>query len=229
MIRENLQSIKSELPSDVTLVAVSKFHPVEQMLQAYEAGQRVFGENRPQEFCAKAQALGGRFPGGEAGQCPDIEWHFIGHLQTNKLKMVLPYATLVQSVDSLHLLKAIDDWGRANGRITDILLEVHIGAEETKQGFHEEEVVDLLFDTEKYANVRFRGLMAMASNTDEAETIHADFARIDGLMAYLVDTFPELETFDQLSIGMSGDWRLALEHGATIVRIGTAIFGPRQY
>ena len=229
MIRDNIQSIRKELPSDVTLVAVSKFHPVEEMLEAYEAGQRVFGENRPQEFCAKAQALGGRFPGGEGGRCPDIEWHFIGHLQTNKLKMVLPYASLVQSVDSLHLLKAIDDWGKANGRTVDVLLEVHIGAEETKQGFHEEEVVDLLFDAEKYQGVRFCGLMGMASNTDDEETIHSDFARIDGLMAYLVDLFPELGSFRQLSIGMSGDWRLALAHGATIVRIGTAIFGPRQY
>lgn len=229
MIRENLDNIRKELPSDIKLVAVSKFHPAEDIVEAYGAGQRFFGENRPQELCAKAQALGGLFPGGEAGPCPGIEWHFIGHLQTNKLKMVLPYVSLVQSIDSLHLLKAVSDWGVANVRVVDVLLEVHIGAEETKQGFHEEEVVDILFDSEKYPGVRFCGLMGMASHTDDPETIHSDFARIDGLMAYLVDLFPELTSFRQLSIGMSGDWKIALQHGATIVRIGTAIFGQRDY
>ena len=220
MIRTNLERIRKELPPDVKLVAVSKFHSEEEILEAYAAGQRVFGENRPQELCAKAQSL--------AARCPDIEWHFIGHLQTNKIKMVLPYASLVQSIDSAHLLKAVSEWSLASGKVTDVLMEVHIGAEETKQGFREEEVVDLLFDWEKYPGVRFCGLMGMASHTDDAETIHADFARIDGLMAYLVDLFPELGSFRQLSIGMSDDWPLALEHGATIVRIGTAIFGPRQ-
>jgi len=229
MIRENLENIRKELPSDITLVAVSKFHPVEALKEAYDAGQRVFGESRPQEFAAKAAELGGRFPGGESGECPEIEWHFIGHLQTNKLKMVLPYASLVQSIDSVHLLKAVDAWGGANGKVIDVLLEVHIGAEETKQGFHEEEVVDLLFDADRYPNIRFCGLMGMASNTDDEETVEADFARIDALMAYLVDLFPELTSFRTLSIGMSGDWKIALKHGATVVRIGTAIFGQRDY
>ena len=211
------------------LVAVSKFHPSAAVREAYACGQRVFAESRPQELQQKALELGGRFPSSPEGPCPEIEWHFIGHLQTNKLKMVLPYASLVQSIDSLHLLKAVSDWGVSNGRVIDVLLEVHIGAEETKQGFHEEEVVDLLFDSEKYPGVRFCGLMGMASHTDDPGTIHADFARIDGLMAYLVDLFPELASFRQLSIGMSGDWKIALQHGATIVRIGTAIFGQRDY
>lgn len=221
MIKENLDKIREELPSGVSLVAVSKFHPVADIIEAYNAGQCVFGENRPQELASKVTALA------ESGQCADIEWHFLGHLQTNKLKLVLPYATLVQSVDSLHLLEAINSWGRANSRIIDVLLELHIGAEDTKQGFFEEDILDILFNSDKYASIRFRGLMGMASHTDDEEIISADFTRIDSFMAYLCDLFPDMESFNQLSIGMSGDWRIAVKHGATIVRIGTAIFGPR--
>lgn len=203
-------------------MAVSKFHPVEAVIEAYEAGQRVFGESRPQEFAGKIASLQNRFD--------DIEWHFIGHLQTNKLKMVLPYAALVQSVDSEHLLSAIDRWGRDNGRTVDILLEMHLGAEQTKQGFSEEELLDLMFRLSdgKFPNVRVRGLMGMATNTDDEQTIEADFERIDSNMAYLSDLFPEMEAFNQLSIGMSGDWKIALRHGATMVRIGTSIFGERK-
>ncbi len=203
-------------------MAVSKFHPVEAVIEAYEAGQRVFGESRPQEFAGKIASLQNRFD--------DIEWHFIGHLQTNKLKMVLPYAALVQSVDSEHLLSAIDRWGRDNGRTVDILLEMHLGAEQTKQGFTEEELLDLMFRLSdgKFPNVRVRGLMGMATNTDDEQTIEADFERIDSYMAYLSDLFPEMEAFNQLSIGMSGDWKIALRHGVTMVRIGTSIFGERK-
>ena len=218
MIEENLSRIKSELPSGVKLVAVSKFHPMEAILEAYQAGQTVFGENRPQELASKAVPLP-----------QDIEWHFLGHLQTNKLKMVLPYATLVQSVDSVHLLQAIDNWGDNNDKVISVLLELHIGAEETKQGFHEEEILDILFHAEDYKHIRFCGLMGMASHTDDKEVIHADFERIDTFMAYLVDLFPELEDFTQLSIGMSDDWPIAVQHGSTMVRIGTAIFGAREY
>ncbi len=218
MIEENLNRIKSELPSGVKLVAVSKFHPMEAILEAYQAGQTVFGENRPQELAGKAVQLP-----------QDIEWHFLGHLQTNKLKMVLPYATLVQSVDSVHLLQAIDNWGFNNDKIISVLLELHIGAEETKQGFHEEEILDILFHADDYKNIRFCGLMGMASHTDDQEVINADFERIDTFMAYLVDLFPELTDFNQLSIGMSDDWPIAVKHGSTMVRIGTAIFGAREY
>ena len=218
MIEDNLNRIKSELPSGVKLVAVSKFHPLEAILEAYQAGQTVFGENRPQELSMKAVQLP-----------QDIEWHFLGHLQTNKLKMVLPYATLVQSVDSVHLLEAIDNWGSANDKVISVLLELHIGAEETKQGFHEEEILDILFHAEDYKFIRFCGLMGMASHTDDQEVINADFERIDTFMAYLVDLFPELKDFNQLSIGMSDDWRIAVQHGSTMVRIGTAIFGAREY
>ena len=198
-------------------MAVSKFHPAEAIQEAYAAGQRVFGENRPQELQQKAQALPA-----------DIEWHFLGHLQTNKLKMVLPYASLVESVDTLHLLEEINRWGKEHDKVIPVLLELHIGAEKTKQGFAEEEVLDLLFRAEDFRFIRFCGLMGMASHTDDAATVDADFARIADFFAYLRDLFPELADFRELSIGMSGDWRLALLHGATIVRIGTAIFGERN-
>ena len=220
MIQENIIAIKKELPPEVKLVAVSKFHPVEAIREAYGAGQRCFGENRPQEFARKVEEL---------KDLADLEWHFIGHLQTNKLKLVLPYAHLVQSVDSQHLLDAIQDWGKTNGKVVSVLLELHIGAEQTKSGFKEEEVLDILFRAEKYRNIRFCGLMGMATHTDSEEDIRADFARIADFRAYLQDLFPELTDFRELSIGMSGDWKIALDYGATIVRIGTAIFGERQY
>ena len=219
MIRENILAIRQKLPPEVKLVAVSKFHPEEALREAYAAGPRVFGENRPQEFAATVEAL----------RDLDLEWHFIGHLQTNKLKLVLPYADLVQSVDSLHLLDAIQEWAKAQDKVVRVLLELHIGAEQTKQGFHEEEVLDILFRAEKYTHVRFCGLMGMASHTDCEDDIRADFGRIADFRAYLQDLFPELTDFTELSIGMSGDWPIALDYGATIVRIGTAIFGERQY
>lgn len=221
MIKESISNLLAQIPDNVQLVAVSKFHPLESVMEAYQAGQRIFAESRPQELLSKVNAL-------DTTAFPDLEWHFIGHLQTNKLKMVLPYVSLVQSVDSRHLLDEIQKWARANDKTVSVLLELHIGAEETKQGFHEEEIVDLLFDAERYSHIRFCGLMGMASHTDDEATIDADFDRIDSFMAYLVDLFPELEDFRQLSIGMSDDWQIALRHGATMVRIGTAIFGSRQ-
>lgn len=216
-VADNIGRIRAQLPSGVKLVAVSKFHPAESVMEAYNAGQRVFGENRPQELEQKVRQLP-----------RDIEWHFIGHLQTNKLKMVLPYASLVQSVDSVHLLDAIDAWGGANGRSTDILLEMHIGAEETKQGFYEQEALDIMSDAGKWGNVRIRGLMGMASHTDDMDVVRSDFRRIAAFMRRLEGLYPEREEFRELSIGMSEDWQVAVECGATIVRIGTAIFGPRQ-
>lgn len=216
MISERLQEIQSELPASVKLLAVSKFQPLERLFEAYQAGQRLFGENRPQELALKAVQLP-----------QDVEWHFIGHLQTNKLKLVLPYAALVESVDSLHLLEAINDWGEIHDRVIPVLLEMHIAAEETKQGFYEEEVLDLLFDAAKYKHIRFCGLMGMASHTEDEGVIRTDFTRIAAYMEYLQDLFPELEDFRQLSIGMSEDWRIAVECGSTEVRIGSAIFGAR--
>lgn len=219
MIRENLSQIRKELPSDVKLVAVSKFHPVGAVREAYAAGQRVFGESRPQEFAAKAATLG----------LEGLEWHFIGHLQTNKLKLVLPYASMVESVDSTHLLQAVDDWGAGQGRTVDVLLEVHIGAEESKSGFTPEEAVQMVSNRSRYSHVNICGLMGMASNTEDEGRIRADFALIRSLFDTIRKDNPDMTRFRELSIGMSGDWKIALEFGATIVRIGTSIFGPREY
>lgn len=222
MIEENLHNIEKELPSDVKLVAVSKFHPFADILTAYQAGQRRFGENRPQEFASKVVQLP-----------QDIEWHFIGHLQTNKLKLVLPYASLVESIDSLHLLQSVQAWGEANDKMTDILLELHLGAERTKEGFTEEGIEAVMNDysasSSAFSRVRIRGLMGMATNTDDESLVRADFSRIQTFKKHLDEKFPSLFDFTELSIGMSHDWRLAVDYGATIVRIGTAIFGPRQY
>ena len=221
MIEENLNNIKKELPSGVKLVAVSKFHPFEDILTAYQVGQRRFGENRPQEFASKALQLP-----------QDIEWHFIGHLQTNKLKLVLPYASLVESVDSRHLLDLIDNWAAVNSRVINILLELHLGAELTKGGLTEEEIESILDEYSSgrsYRNVRVRGLMGMATNTEDESVVDSDFARIQSFKQRLDARYPDLRDFTELSIGMSHDWPLAVRHGATIVRIGTSIFGPRKY
>ena len=217
MISENIETIRRELPASVKLLAVSKFQPVERLSEAYGCGQRLFGENRPQELAAKAPVLP-----------QDIEWHFIGHLQTNKRKMVLPYASLVESIDSLHLLEAVNSWGKAHDKVIPVLLELHIGVEQTKQGFYEEEILDILFRADSFSNVRFCGLMGMASHTDDEDTVRADFTRIASYLEYLQDLFPELTDFRELSIGMSEDWKIAVGCGSTEVRIGSAIFGPRQ-
>lgn len=217
MIQENLHTICAALPEGVALVAVSKFHPASAILEAYAAGQRIFAESRPQELSAKVPQLPA-----------DIQWHFIGHLQTNKLKLVLPYVTLVQSVDSMHLLQAISNWAVANQRVIDVLLELHLGAEETKQGFSEDEILAIAAAVPApAAGVRIRGLMGMASNTDDMEVVEGEFAKIEALFNRIRAL--GLPDFDQLSIGMSNDWPHAVKHGATMVRIGTDIFGPREY
>ena len=219
MVGDNLKALYEKLPSGVKLVAVSKFHPVSRLMEAYDAGQRRFGENRPQELAQKVPQMPS-----------DVEWHFIGHLQTNKLKLVLPYVSLVQSVDSFHLLEAIDKWGRDNGKIVDILLELHLGAEETKHGFSEGDIEFVISSEIEKSNVRIRGLMGMATNTEDEGVIEADFARIEALFKRIRAEHPELaETFTELSIGMSGDWPIAVRHGATMVRVGTDIFGAREY
>jgi hypothetical protein len=218
-ISDRLGELRRQIPSGVALVAVSKFHPVERLMEAYDAGQRLFAENRPQEFAAKVPQMPS-----------DVQWHFIGHLQTNKLKLVLPYVSLVQSVDSLHLLEAINRWAFENGRVVDVLLELHLGAEETKQGFSEEEILEILRGEgigSEPGNLRIRGLMGMATNTDDMAVVEKDFERIETLYRRIKAS--GMDGFDILSIGMSGDWPLAVRHGATMVRIGTDIFGPREY
>ena len=212
-IADNIRKLKSELPSTVELVAVSKFKPVEAIREAYEAGQRSFGENRPQELAAKAPQLPG-----------DIVWHFIGHLQTNKVKMVVPYAHLIHSVDSERLLAEIDKAARAAGKVMDCLLEIHIAEEQTKQGFTPDEAVALAKEAGRYPNIRLRGVMGMATFTDDREQVRREFRSLKAVSERL--SF--LPGCDTVSMGMSGDWPVAVEEGTTIVRIGTAIFGKRN-
>ena len=234
MIKEIINKLNKELPATVKLVAVSKFHPFESIQEAYEAGQRTFGESRPQELLAKVKRLEEiRAERGDPSYMSDLEWHFIGHLQTNKLKMVLPYVSLVQSVDSVRLLEAIDRWGAANGKVIDVLLECHVAAEESKQGFSEEELTDLLSSDIHYANVRICGIMGMATFTDDENVIRADFQRLLDRQQILHDWIGESPNVapgcNELSMGMSDDYPIAAAMGSTIVRIGSMIFGERSY
>ena len=212
-ITSAIQQIKSELPSTVQLVAVSKFKPASDILEAYRAGQRAFGENRPQELAAKAAELP-----------TDIQWHFIGHLQTNKVKLVVPHATLIHSVDSERLLAEIDKVARNLGKTSDILLEVHIAEETTKQGLSPEEAEAMAGRMAAYPNVRLRGVMGMATFTDDMAQVRREFRTLKALSERLSG----IPGCDQVSMGMSEDWPVAVEEGTTIVRIGTAIFGKRN-
>lgn len=215
-IESRIQDIKFELPSTVKLVAVSKFKHIDDIQTAYNAGQRFFGESRPQELVAKAVAL------------PlDIEWHFIGHLQSNKLKMVVPYVAMIESVDSLKLLGEIDAFAGKIGKIVDCLIEIHIASEESKQGFTPEEALSINYS--EYKNVRFRGVMGMASFTDDSEQVRSEFAHLYKVFEQLKSqTASDNPEFDQISMGMSHDYKIAIEEGATIVRIGSSIFGDRN-
>ena len=221
-IASQLTELNQKLPSTVKLVAVSKFKPLAAVLEAYEAGQRRFGENRPQEMAAKAVAAPA-----------DIEWHFIGHLQTNKVKLVVPYASIIESVDSLKLLGEINRFAASLGKMTDCLLEVHIAREESKQGFSREELLALVPEFGKYPFIRFRGLMGMASNVPDMDQVRSEFRGLRALFEEVRaqgerDARRWVRDFDQLSMGMSHDWPVAVEEGATLIRIGTAIFGPRN-
>ena len=229
MIKEIINKLKSELPATVKLVAVSKFHPFEAIQEAYSAGQRVFAESRPQELLMKIKRLEEiRAVRGEPEYMSDIEWHFIGHLQTNKLKMVLPYASLVQSIDSVRLLEAVNQWGRINGKVINVLLEPHVAAEQTKQGFSKEEIMAVLADASSYENVRFCGIMGMATFTEDEHVIASDFQEIATIFQRAVESFPDLTPeFMELSIGMSDDYLTAIGYGSTMVRIGSMIFGSR--
>lgn len=209
------------MPSRVELVAVSKFHPAEMILEAYEAGQRNFGESRVQEFVEKQSVLP-----------KDINWHFIGHIQTNKLKLLIGKVALIESVDSPRLLSLIQKESEKAGVVTDVLLQVHVAEEEAKFGFFPQELKDYLEGGEwrEFGNVRIKGLMAMATNTDDEERIKKDFASVSRIFREIKDGYgAELPDFKYLSMGMSGDWPLAVEEGANIVRIGSAIFGERNY
>ena len=229
MIKDIINKLQSELPSTVKLVAVSKFHPFESIEEAYSAGQRIFAESRPQELLAKVKHLDEiRAEKGEPEYMSDIKWHFIGHLQTNKLKMVLPYVSLIHSVDSVRLLDAIQNWGTANNQVISVLLEPHVAAEETKQGFSADEIYSILESAANYANIRFRGIMGMATFTDDESVVRRDFSDLRSIFETCRSRFPSLSSeFTELSIGMSDDYPIAMEYGSTMVRIGSMIFGAR--
>ncbi len=220
-IYEEIKRLHAELPEGVELVAVSKFHPVEALREAYEAGQRIFGESRVQELTAKIPEMP-----------DDVRWHFIGHLQTNKVRQIIGKCALIESVDSERLLSLIDRESVRAGVVSKVLLEVHVAREETKSGFLPEEHYDY-FREKRYENLRgvhICGIMGMASNTDDEERVRKDFAAIAEVFRKIPTLAGEdFRGFDVLSMGMSGDWRLAVGEGSTMVRIGTAIFGERQY
>ena len=220
-ISSNLFKIKDSLPESVRLVAVSKFHPAEAIREAYDAGHRIFGESRQQEIEIKH------------GQLPkDIEWHFIGHLQTNKVKSVLPYIHTIESVDSVKLLREIEKQAKALSVRVDCLLEVHIAREPEKYGFTMDECREFLAGGEwqDYQGVTIAGVMGMATYTDDKEQIRHEFRALKAFFGELKDSFfRDDDSFRHVSMGMSGDYEIAVEEGSTLVRVGTFIFGEREY
>ena len=219
-IAQNIHRLRTELPQSVKLVAVSKFHPVEAIQAAYNAGQRIFGESRVAELNAKIDALPS-----------DVQWHFIGHLQTNKVKSVIGRVSLIESIDSQRLLDLVDSLSEKAGVITRVLMQVHIAAEDTKFGWTPGELMDY-FRERRFKNLKAThlcGLMGMATNTDNTERIEADFATLGRLHRQILEITPDLRGFDEISMGMSDDYRIAIRHGSTMVRIGSDIFGVRQY
>ena len=239
MIKETLHNLYSELSSGTTLVAVSKFHPFSSIAEAYAAGQRIFAESRPQELLAKQKELEELRSSYGDDYMGELKWHFIGHLQTNKLKMVLPYVTLVESVDSVKLLDAIETWGANNSKTTNVLLEYFISEDDTKQGLTREEILSILTGHDSYPHIVFKGLMGMATHTNDETIIRRDFKKIPNLVADITQlahassgkgsiTVANIDPEHlEMSFGMSGDYKLAIQMGATLVRIGTKIFGPR--
>ena len=221
MIKEKLAKVRSTLSDGVRLVAVSKTKPVEMLQEAYDAGQRLFGENKALEMRDKHQVLPS-----------DIEWHFIGHLQTNKVKYIAPYVSLIHSIDSLNLLQVVNKEAVKHNRVIDCLLQFHIATEETKFGLDMEEAKALLDSPEftQLKNVRIVGLMGMATNTPNRDLIRQEFHTLHTYFDQLADTYfkghPE---FKELSMGMSHDYDIAMEEGSTLVRLGTSIFGARDY
>lgn len=220
-IRQNLQKVSQSLPDGVRLVAVSKFHPVEELQEAYDAGQRIFGESHEQELSRKVELLP-----------KDIEWHFIGHLQTNKVRFIAPYITMIDAVDSLRLLREINKQALRCGRVIDVLLELHIAEEATKYGLSLDECRELLSEGEwrQMAGVRIRGLMMMASHVDDEDQIRREMTTAAQFFDELKQTFfANDEAFSERSWGMSDDYPIAVKCRSTMVRVGTMIFGPREY
>ena len=219
MIASKITTLKDNLPNDVTLVAVSKTKPIAAITEAYEAGQRIFGENKAQELQEKYEALP-----------KDIVWHFIGHLQTNKVKYIAPFVDLIHSIDSEKLLKEVDKEAKKNNRIIPCLLQFHIAEEETKFGFSFEEAKELLESDNflQYQNIQLVGVMGMASFTEDEELIRSEFQTLHDYFQVIKSHYFKFNTdFKEISMGMSGDYQLAIEHGSTLIRLGSTIFGSR--
>ena len=219
-VGDNILKVRETIPYGVELVAVSKFHPNEAIMDAYGVGQRVFGESRATELKAKATSLP-----------DDIKWHFIGHLQTNKVRMIMPYVSLIHSVDSERLLRLIDAEAARINKLVDVLLQVHVAQEETKFGFTPDELLQFVESglIDELTNVRVVGVMGMATNTDDVNRITEDFKAINQTFKNARALLKENKDFAQISMGMSDDYQLAIENGSTMVRIGSTIFGYRQY
>ena len=217
-IESQIKRFQGELPAGVKLLAVSKFHPVEAIVEAYEAGQRAFGESRPQELKQKYEVLP-----------HDIEWHMIGHLQTNKVKYIAPFVHLIESLDSERLAEEIERQAAKCNRVIDCLLEIHVTDEDSKSGWDYAELLEFVRrgGFKALPHIRLRGVMGMATFTDDEAVVRADFERLAACKAELAEHFGE--EFDTLSMGMSDDYRLAIEYGSTEVRIGSTIFGERVY
>ena len=220
-IAKNIERITAQLPQGVKLVAVSKFHPIERLQEAYAAGQRIFGENRAQELAAKAPQMPS-----------DVEWHFIGHLQKNKVRMIMPWASTIQSIDSTELLQLVNKEAARIDRHVNVLLQLHVAKEQTKSGFTVEEVLKAASEGafSNLSNVTITGIMAMATFTSDMEQVASEFEQVHDTFVKLRDNyFAGDERFKEISMGMSNDWPIAVQHGATLVRIGTDIFGQREY
>ena len=220
-IQAEIQSIRQELPEGVRLVAVSKYHPVEALQEAYKVGQRIFGESKVQEMTIKYETLP-----------KDIEWHFIGHLQTNKIKYMASYVSLIHGVDSYKLLSEINKQAAKAGRIIPCLLQIHIAKEETKFGFTPEECMAMLEEGawRTLTHVQIAGVMGMATNTDDLIQVEAEFATLSSLFQCMKEVyFADTPAFKEISMGMSDDYHIAIRQGSTLIRIGSRIFGARNY
>ena len=220
-ISQNIVQLKASLPANVTLVAVSKFHPAAALEEAYNAGQRVFGESRAQELTAKQKVLPG-----------DIEWHFIGPLQSNKVKDIAPFIHTIHSIDSLKLLQEVNKQALKNSRVIRVLLEIHVAQEETKHGLSPNECRELLQNEQlaELRNIQICGLMGMATYTDDTTLIEQEFHTLHELFSELKSIyFKGNDNFAVLSMGMSHDYPVAIRQGSTMIRVGTSIFGEREY
>lgn len=220
-VKENIRKLQDSLPKGVGLVAVSKFHPVELLREAYDAGQRIFGESRAQELLLKV------------GQMPDdVKWHFIGHLQTNKVRAIVPYVAMIHSIDSEKLLRVVDSEAERAGRVVDVLLQLHVAQEETKYGMTADECVAMVESgvLAELTHVRVCGVMGMATNTDDENEIRAEFRKTKQVFDLLHEgCLHDSDCFREISMGMSDDYLIAVEEGSTLVRVGHSIFGERQY